>query len=150
MPSPWKKTPAPSVRYACFATSNELSRLSCNSGCRSARCSLCMRRSLCRTCVCTLVLITSSGNMVAQVTTPAKPPQSRTFMAVSLSESFGDVHACFVHSYDQKLFTVSFNLQGATGNDLLEPISHGISYTRYSSAIVQPSYPVSSPYILCY
>jgi hypothetical protein len=46
--------------------------------------------------------------MVAQVTMPASPPQSNTFIAASLSESSGDVHACFVHSYDQKLSVVRF------------------------------------------
>jgi hypothetical protein len=51
--------------------------------------------------------------MEAQVTIPASPPQRRTFMVVSLSESSDDVHVCFIHSYDQKLYVVSlqFHLQ---------------------------------------
>lgn len=101
MPKPRTKTPAPSVRYACFAISIELSRFLCV----SSACSSNPRRSLgllvrgaCSICVCTLVLIISNGKMDVQLTTPAKPPHMSTLNAVCCSESSGELQACLESS----------------------------------------------------
>jgi len=93
MPRPRKNTPIPSVRYASLAISIELNRVLWVSVGNSKLCSCCAGGA-CRNCVCTLVLMTSNGKMDAQVTTPARPPHNNTFMAVSLSESCGEVQAC--------------------------------------------------------
>ncbi|KAI8939190.1 hypothetical protein NX059_005023 [Plenodomus lindquistii] len=98
MPSPRKKTPAPSVRYASFAISNELSLVFRGSPCNNAYRSLNPPNSGRRTCVCTLVLTTSSGKIDAQVITPASPPHSIIFTAVCLSVSSGELQACLDHS----------------------------------------------------
>ena len=93
IPRPRKNTPMPSVRYACLAISIELNRVLWACVGNSMLCSPCPAGA-CRICVCTLVLMTSNGKMDAQVITPARPPHNSTFIAVSLSESCGELQAC--------------------------------------------------------
>ncbi len=103
IPSPLKKTPAPSVWYACLAICIAPNCVLRASVCRSVCCSPPRIGSGCSVCVCTLVLITSKGNIDVHVTIPASPPQISTLKAVSLSVSSGEVQACLLTSYDQKL-----------------------------------------------
>src|SRR5450756_1901515 len=86
---PLKNPPGPSLLYAFLATSAAPSLLlSVPSVLTTAPSSgavvLCAR-----ICVWTRVLMTSRGKMLAQVTTPASPPQNKTFAAswVSLPRS---------------------------------------------------------------
>lgn len=103
IPRPLKKTPAPSVWYACLAICKAPMCVLRPSAWSNVCCSLLRTGSGWSTCVCTLVLITSSGKIVAHVTIPASPPHINTLNAVSLFVSSGELHACLHHSYDQKL-----------------------------------------------
>jgi hypothetical protein len=52
-------------------------------------------------------VILPRGNIEAQVTIPANPPQNKTFMAACLSVSLGELIVCLLNSYDQKLVGLS-------------------------------------------
>jgi hypothetical protein len=134
MPKPLKKTPAPSVWYACFAICTAPICVLLPPAWSNVCCSPPRTGFGCSTCVCTLVLITSSGKIDAHVITPARPPHISTLNAVSLSVSFGELHACLHHSYDQKLLLSAnappCNMAKLTRNHIPPRRAHSLSRPR--------------------